>query len=173
MGARTCCRPLRIRYRHRLNRQWGSFQSPRLSGKSRQRLPVRWRGALRPPSCGCPPPLRRPNSPPRQAVLGAAPHSHYDDDSLHDAPSAVRFASQPSRNRWTAASCSSRCSTGLIWPASHHRVGPVGHAHARSLADSGLRIALVERQPRTTLKTCPFDGQEIALTHHSSDLYAA
>lgn len=41
------------------------------------------------------------------------------------------------------------------------------------MAGRPMEIAVVERQPRTTLKTRPFDGQEIALTHHSSDFYAA
>jgi ubiquinone biosynthesis UbiH/UbiF/VisC/COQ6 family hydroxylase len=48
--------------------------------------------------------------------------------------------------------------------------GPAGLGLARSLADSGLAIALVERQPRTTLEAPPFDGREIALTHRSADL---
>lgn len=147
--ARSCCRPLRIRCRHRLNRQWGLFQSPRLSGKSRQGLPVRWQWSTASTKRRLSATVTPTEPAPQKTVLGAAPHSHRDDDLLDDAPRTLRFASQRSRNHWTVASSCSRCSTGARWPASHHRAGPVGRAHARSLADGGLRIGLVERQPRT------------------------
>lgn len=45
--------------------------------------------------------------------------------------------------------------------------GPAGLAFARSLADSGLNIALVERQDEATLAGPAYDGREIALTHRS------
>ncbi|MCB8878987.1 5-demethoxyubiquinol-8 5-hydroxylase UbiM [Acidisoma cellulosilytica] len=45
--------------------------------------------------------------------------------------------------------------------------GPVGLAFAQSLAGQGFRIAIVERQPESVLADPPFDGREIALTHHS------
>lgn len=45
--------------------------------------------------------------------------------------------------------------------------GPVGLAFARSLAGSGHRIALIDRQPLTALEQPAFDGREIALTHAS------
>lgn len=45
--------------------------------------------------------------------------------------------------------------------------GPAGLSFARSLAGSGLSVALVERQERATLMDPAFDGREIALTHAS------
>jgi ubiquinone biosynthesis UbiH/UbiF/VisC/COQ6 family hydroxylase len=48
--------------------------------------------------------------------------------------------------------------------------GPAGLSLARALAETGLRIAVVERSPRATLENPPFDGREIALTHHSAEL---
>jgi len=48
--------------------------------------------------------------------------------------------------------------------------GPVGLAFARSLAGSGLSLALVEQQPRQALAEPAFDGREIALTHASRQL---
>lgn len=45
--------------------------------------------------------------------------------------------------------------------------GPVGLALARSLAGSGLTIALVEQQTLASLADPAFDGREIALTHAS------
>jgi len=45
--------------------------------------------------------------------------------------------------------------------------GPVGLAFARSLAGSGLTIAVVEQQPAAALAEPAFDGREIALTHAS------
>lgn len=45
--------------------------------------------------------------------------------------------------------------------------GPVGLAFALSLAGSGLRLALIEKQPEGALADPAFDGREIALTHHS------
>jgi ubiquinone biosynthesis UbiH/UbiF/VisC/COQ6 family hydroxylase len=46
--------------------------------------------------------------------------------------------------------------------------GPAGLAFTRSLFGSGLRIALIERQPQATLAEPPYDGREIALTHRSA-----
>lgn len=46
--------------------------------------------------------------------------------------------------------------------------GPAGLCFSRSLADSGLRIALVERQREATLADPAFDGREIALTQGSA-----
>lgn len=45
--------------------------------------------------------------------------------------------------------------------------GPAGLSFARSLADSGLRIAMVEKQSRDQLANPAFDGRDIALTHLS------
>ena len=45
--------------------------------------------------------------------------------------------------------------------------GPAGLSFARSLAGSGLRIAIVEKQPATELAAPGFDGRDIALTHLS------
>ncbi|HET8941510.1 MAG TPA: 5-demethoxyubiquinol-8 5-hydroxylase UbiM [Rudaea sp.] len=48
--------------------------------------------------------------------------------------------------------------------------GPAGLCFARSLAGSGLRIALVERQPESALRKPADDGREIAITHRSRQL---
>jgi ubiquinone biosynthesis UbiH/UbiF/VisC/COQ6 family hydroxylase len=48
--------------------------------------------------------------------------------------------------------------------------GPAGLAFAASLAGSGLRLALIEKQPEAALADPPFDGREIALTHLSMSL---
>jgi ubiquinone biosynthesis UbiH/UbiF/VisC/COQ6 family hydroxylase len=48
--------------------------------------------------------------------------------------------------------------------------GPVGLCFARSMAGTGLRIALVERQPDASLMAPVDDGREIAITHHSQRL---
>jgi len=48
--------------------------------------------------------------------------------------------------------------------------GPAGLCFARSLAGSGLRIALVERQHESALVEPADDGREIAITHHSQRL---
>lgn len=45
--------------------------------------------------------------------------------------------------------------------------GPAGLCFARSLADSGLSIVIVERQPVDMLREPAFDGREIALTQRS------
>ena len=45
--------------------------------------------------------------------------------------------------------------------------GPAGLSFARSLADSGLKIALIEKQSEAQLATPEFDGRDIALTHLS------
>lgn len=45
--------------------------------------------------------------------------------------------------------------------------GPVGLCLARALGGHGLRIALVEQQPRDALAAPAFDGREIALTQKS------
>ncbi|NOX69746.1 MAG: 5-demethoxyubiquinol-8 5-hydroxylase UbiM [Gammaproteobacteria bacterium] len=45
--------------------------------------------------------------------------------------------------------------------------GPAGLSFARSLADSGLNIALIEKQPEAQLAAPEFDGRDIALTHLS------
>lgn len=50
--------------------------------------------------------------------------------------------------------------------------GPAGLSLARSLADTGLAIAVIERQSRATLEAPPFDGREVAMTHHSAALLA-
>ena len=48
--------------------------------------------------------------------------------------------------------------------------GPAGLCFARSLAGTGLRIALVERQDEAALMEPADDGREIAITHHSQRL---
>lgn len=45
--------------------------------------------------------------------------------------------------------------------------GPAGLCFARSLAGSGLAVAVVEKQPRAAIADPAFDGREIALTHAS------
>jgi len=45
--------------------------------------------------------------------------------------------------------------------------GPAGLGFARSLANTGLRIALIEKQSREQLAAPEFDGRDIALTHQS------
>lgn len=45
--------------------------------------------------------------------------------------------------------------------------GPAGLCFARSLAGSGLSVALVEKQPLSAIAEPAFDGREIALTHAS------
>ncbi|CAG0960966.1 2-octaprenyl-6-methoxyphenol hydroxylase [Methylophilaceae bacterium] len=48
--------------------------------------------------------------------------------------------------------------------------GPSGLCFAQALAESGLRIVILERQPEAALANPGFDGREIALTHHSARL---
>lgn len=45
--------------------------------------------------------------------------------------------------------------------------GPAGLVFARAMQGSGLKVALVERQPRAALADPAFDGREIALTQRS------
>src|ERR1700722_4910239 len=45
--------------------------------------------------------------------------------------------------------------------------GPSGLSFARALADTGLRLCLVEKQSLATLANPPLDGRDIALTHDS------
>ena len=45
--------------------------------------------------------------------------------------------------------------------------GPAGLSFAQSLAGSGLKLALVEKQKKTVLAKPAFDGRDIALTHLS------
>jgi len=45
--------------------------------------------------------------------------------------------------------------------------GPAGLSFARDMAETGLNIALIEKQPESTLADPPYDGREIALTHLS------
>jgi ubiquinone biosynthesis UbiH/UbiF/VisC/COQ6 family hydroxylase len=45
--------------------------------------------------------------------------------------------------------------------------GPAGLCLARSLAGSGLSVALIEKQPLAAIAAPAFDGREIALTHAS------
>ena len=48
--------------------------------------------------------------------------------------------------------------------------GPAGLSFARALADTGLRLCLIEKQPLSTLEEPPLDGRDIALTHDSMRL---
>lgn len=46
--------------------------------------------------------------------------------------------------------------------------GPAGLCFARSLAGSGLAVTVVEERGAAELAAAPFDGREIALSHHSA-----
>lgn len=48
--------------------------------------------------------------------------------------------------------------------------GPAGLSFTRALADTGLKIAVIERQPKKALAAPAYDGREIALTHLSYDI---
>jgi ubiquinone biosynthesis UbiH/UbiF/VisC/COQ6 family hydroxylase len=48
--------------------------------------------------------------------------------------------------------------------------GPAGLCFAKSLANSGLKIVVIERQSEGAISSPAFDGREIALTHHSAKL---
>jgi len=48
--------------------------------------------------------------------------------------------------------------------------GPAGLCFARSLANTGLNIILVEKLPARALAAPPMDGRDIALTHHSVEI---
>lgn len=45
--------------------------------------------------------------------------------------------------------------------------GPAGLSFARSMAETGLNITLIEKQAESVLADPPYDGREIALTHLS------
>ncbi len=51
--------------------------------------------------------------------------------------------------------------------------GPAGLSFARALADTDLRIAVLEKQPKKLLSNPAYDGREIALTHLSYDVLNA
>ncbi len=48
--------------------------------------------------------------------------------------------------------------------------GPAGLSFARDMADTGLDIVLLEKQPESILAEPPYDGREIALTHLSRNI---
>jgi ubiquinone biosynthesis UbiH/UbiF/VisC/COQ6 family hydroxylase len=48
--------------------------------------------------------------------------------------------------------------------------GPSGLCFAQAVAGCGISIAVLERQPESTLADPAFDGREIALTHHSAQV---
>jgi len=48
--------------------------------------------------------------------------------------------------------------------------GPAGLCFAKSIAESGLKVIVLERQSEDALSNPAFDGREIALTHHSVQL---
>ncbi len=48
--------------------------------------------------------------------------------------------------------------------------GPAGLSFACSLRDSGLNVAVIEKQSRQLLADPPIDGRDIALTHLSRKL---
>ena len=48
--------------------------------------------------------------------------------------------------------------------------GPVGLSFARALADTSLKIAIIDRQTSASLANPPEDGREIALTHLSKKI---
>jgi len=45
--------------------------------------------------------------------------------------------------------------------------GPAGLSFARAMAETGLKITLIEKQSEESLANPPYDGREIALTHFS------
>lgn len=51
--------------------------------------------------------------------------------------------------------------------------GPAGLSFCRSMANSGLNIAVIDNHDADTLANPPFDGREIALTHPSKDTLQA
>lgn len=48
--------------------------------------------------------------------------------------------------------------------------GPAGLSFARSLAETGLKLAVIEKLPEKVLANPPADGRDIALTHFSARL---
>jgi len=48
--------------------------------------------------------------------------------------------------------------------------GPAGLCFAKSIAESGLKVIVLERQSEEALSSPAFDGREIALTHHAVQL---
>ncbi len=48
--------------------------------------------------------------------------------------------------------------------------GPNGIALACSLADTKLKIAIVDKAPKKLLEKPSIDGREIALTHRSAEI---
>ncbi|MGH1398627.1 MAG: 5-demethoxyubiquinol-8 5-hydroxylase UbiM [Alphaproteobacteria bacterium] len=48
--------------------------------------------------------------------------------------------------------------------------GPAGLSFARAMADTGLKITLIEKQSEDVLAAPPYDGREIALTHLSQKI---
>jgi len=48
--------------------------------------------------------------------------------------------------------------------------GTAGLSFARCLADTGLKIAVLEKQPKKALANPPYDGRELAITHLSHDI---
>lgn len=48
--------------------------------------------------------------------------------------------------------------------------GPAGLSFARSLAESGLRITVIEKSPFESIRNPAYDGREIALTHLSKEI---
>ena len=51
--------------------------------------------------------------------------------------------------------------------------GPAGLCFAKSLAETGLKVMLIERQSEAAIADPAFDGREIAVTHHSAKLMQA
>ena len=48
--------------------------------------------------------------------------------------------------------------------------GPAGLCFARTLADSGLSVTIVEKAPLESIENPAYDGREIALTHLSKEI---
>ena len=48
--------------------------------------------------------------------------------------------------------------------------GPIGTAFACGFANSKIKVAIIEQQPKKKLESPTIDGREIALTHHSVDI---
>ena len=51
--------------------------------------------------------------------------------------------------------------------------GPAGLCFAKSLAETGLKVMLIERQSEAAIADPAFDGREIAVTRHSAKLMQA
>ena len=58
----------------------------------------------------------------------------------------------------------------LIFDIAVIGAGPVGIAFACSIAETNLRVAVMEKQTKKILESPKIDGREVALTHHSANM---